>query len=287
MPAVRTGRQDGRAAGGADQGGGPDGTGPAGRLGWPRRWAGSVRSMPVRPSSPPPGSMAGSPPPPVPVARGGTSEGGGTGGSVWTVVVAAGGGTRFGGAKQYAPLGDRRVLDWSLAGARAAGDGVVLVVPPDRAGAPEPGADAVVVGGATRSASVRAGLAAVPGDAAVVVVHDAARPVAGPPLYAEVVAAVRAGAAAAVPGVPVVDSVRRRDGAAVDRDELVAVQTPQAFAAAALRAAHASGAEASDDATLVERAGGKVVVVPGDPANLKLTHPADLDVAARHLGLVP
>lgn len=204
---------------------------------------------------------------------------------MWTVVVAAGGGTRFGGAKQYAPLGDRRVLDWSLATAREAADGVVLVVPPDRMADPEPGADVVVPGGATRSDSVRAGLAAVSAAARVIVVHDGARPAASSLLYEAVIGAVRAGAAAAVPGVPLVDSIRHRDGAAVDRDELVAVQTPQAFAAAALREAHAGRADASDDATLVERAGGKVVVVPGDPANVKVTHPADLAVAARHLGL--
>lgn len=206
-------------------------------------------------------------------------------GGVWTVVVAAGGGTRFGGPKQDAALGDRRVLDWSLAAARAAGEGVVLVVAADRVDRPEPGADAVVAGGATRSASVRAGLAAVPAGAEVVVVHDGARPAAGPDLFAAVVAAVRAGADAAVPGIDVVDSLRRRDGAAVDREELVAVQTPQAFAAAALRRAHATGGDASDDATLVERVGGKVVVVPGDPANVKITRPADLDLVARHLGL--
>ena len=203
------------------------------------------------------------------------------------MVVAAGGGTRFGGAKQYAPLGGRRVLDWSVAAARTAADGVVLVVPPDRAGEAEPAVDVVVAGGATRSASVRAGLAVVPPGAAVVVVHDAARPVAGADLFGAVVAAVAAGADAAVPGVPLVDSVRHRDGTAVDREELVAVQTPQAFRADALRRAHAGGADASDDATLVERDGGRVEVVAGDPANVKVTHAADLDVVAGHLVAPP
>lgn len=204
-------------------------------------------------------------------------------GPVWAVVVAGGGGSRFGGAKQYVEVAGRRVVDWSLAAARTGADGVVAVVPAADLDRPLPGADAVVAGGATRSQSVRAGLAAVPGEAAVVVVHDAARPAAGPELFRAVVAAVRDGADAAVPGVPVVDSLRWRTGGAVDRDEVVAVQTPQAFAAAALRAAHASGADASDDATLVERAGGRVVVVEGDPANVKLTHPADAELVARHL----
>lgn len=198
-------------------------------------------------------------------------------------MVAAGGGARFGGHKQYAVLAGRRVLDWSLDVARRASTGVVLVVPPDRIGDAEPGADVVCAGGTTRSASVRSGLGAVPPNATVVVVHDGARPVARPELFAAVIAAVRAGADAAVPGVDLVDSVRRRDGEAVDRSLLVAVQTPQAFAAQVLRAAHAGGDEATDDATLVERAGGHVVVVPGDPDNVKLTHPVDLDRLAPHL----
>lgn len=202
---------------------------------------------------------------------------------VWTVVVAAGGGSRFGGLKQYAPLAGHRVVDWGLAAARAVSAGVVLVVPAEAMSTSEPAADVVVVGGATRSASVRAGLAAVPIEASIVVVHDGARPAARPALFTAVIDAVEAGADAAVPGVPLVDSVRRCDGAAIDRDELVAVQTPQAFPAAVLRAAHAPGADASDDATLVEVAGGRVAVVAGDPANVKVTHSTDMDALARHL----
>lgn len=198
---------------------------------------------------------------------------------VWVIVVAAGSGTRFGGAKQYERLGDRRVLDWSLAAANAVADGVVLVVPPSRADRREPGADTCVVGGTTRSASVRAGLAAVPGDADVIVVHDAARPLAEPGLFEAVVAAVRNGPDAALPGVPIADTVRWRDGGTVDRDRLVAVQTPQAFRAEALRAAHAGHDDASDDVSLVEAAGGKVVVVAGDPRNRKITDPVDLAFA--------
>ena len=198
---------------------------------------------------------------------------------VWAIVVAAGSGRRFGAAKQYEPLAGRRVLDWSLAAARASADGVVLVVSPDRAGDDEPLADAVVPGTDTRSGSVRAGLAAVPDAAGVVVVHDGARPLADAATFAAVVAAVRAGADAALPGLPVSDTLRARTGALIDRDELVAVQTPQAFRAAALRRAHAGGAEATDDATLVEASGGKVVVVDGSPTNVKITHPTDLVVA--------
>ncbi len=200
-------------------------------------------------------------------------------GDVWAIVVAAGSGRRFGGAKQYEPLVGRRVIDWSLAAAHAVADGVVLVVAPVHAGDEEASADAVVAGADTRSGSVRAGLDAVPPDAEIVVVHDGARPLAGAELFRTVVEAVRAGADAAVPGVPVVDTLRARRGGTVDREGLVAVQTPQAFRAGALRAAHAGAAEATDDASLVEAAGGKVVVVNGSPANLKITRRDDLVVA--------
>jgi 2-C-methyl-D-erythritol 4-phosphate cytidylyltransferase len=204
---------------------------------------------------------------------------------VWCIVVAAGSGSRFGGEKQYQSLGGRRVLDWAIDDARRGCprlgiDGVVLVVPPHRLGQPEPGVDAVVAGGATRSASVRAGLAAVDPAAEVVVVHDAARPLAGVDLFDRVVTAVLGGADAAVPGVAVTDTLKRvRDGqvvGTVDRSDLVAVQTPQAFAAEALRRAHAPGPEATDDAALIEAMGGRVVVVTGRPDNLKITTPEDL-----------
>lgn len=200
-------------------------------------------------------------------------------GSVWTIVVAAGSSSRFGRPKQYQPLGDGRVLDWALRAARQASDGVVLVVPADQADDAEPSADRVVPGDASRSGSVRAGLAAVPPDAEVVVVHDGARPLATGELFASVIATVRDGAAAAVPAVPVTDTVRSRSGGPVDREDLVVVQTPQAFRAEALREAHAHGHQATDDASLVEARGGEVVLVPGSATNLKITYPTDLLVA--------
>jgi 2-C-methyl-D-erythritol 4-phosphate cytidylyltransferase len=196
--------------------------------------------------------------------------------SVWAIVVAAGSGDRFGGPKQYEPLGALRVLDWSLAAAHEVCDGVVLVVHPERAGDPEPGADVVVAGGLTRSSSVREGLAAVPPDADVVLVHDAARPRGTVDLWRRVLQAVRDGADAVVPVVPVVDTLREVDGGTVDRNRFVAVQTPQGFTSAALRQAHRGGAEGTDDASLVEAAGGKVLVVDGEPANTKITTPYDL-----------
>jgi 2-C-methyl-D-erythritol 4-phosphate cytidylyltransferase len=202
----------------------------------------------------------------------------------WAIVVAGGGGSRFGRPKQYAMLGGRPVVEWALDGARAACHGVVLVVPPgDVAAFSDSRADAVVGGGATRSDSVRAGLAAVPALAEVIVIHDAARPLARPGLWSAVLDAVAAGADAAIPAVPVVDTIKRVAGDLVvetmDRGELVAVQTPQAFRAGALRLAHAEGGEATDDAALVEAQGGRVVWVAGDPHNLKITDPVDIDVA--------
>ena len=204
-------------------------------------------------------------------------------GEVWAIVVAAGSGSRFGEAvpKQFLALGGRRLIDWSLAVADAACDDVVAVVPSAYVDTLAAGVIAVA-GGPTRSASVRAGLAVVPDDADVIVVHDAARPLAGPELFDRVVAAVRAGADGAVPGVPVPDTVKRVEPSGgrvvetLDRAALRAVQTPQAFAAAVLRRAHAGGADATDDAALVEALGAAVVVVDGDPANLKITGPDDL-----------
>jgi 2-C-methyl-D-erythritol 4-phosphate cytidylyltransferase len=205
---------------------------------------------------------------------------------VWAIVVAAGSGDRYGAPKQYVLLAGRPVLAHAVAAARTSCDGVVVVVRPgdeDRGEVRATGADYVVAGGATRAASVRAGLDAVPPEADIVVVHDAARPLAGPELFAATIAAVRDGADGAVCALAVTDTIKRVEGdaivATVDRSDLVAVQTPQAFRADALRRAHGAGAEATDDAALVEAAGGKVVVVPGDRANIKLTAASDLALA--------
>jgi 2-C-methyl-D-erythritol 4-phosphate cytidylyltransferase len=200
--------------------------------------------------------------------------------TVWAIVVAAGRGSRFGAPKQFEQLEGRRVVDWAVAACRSVADRVVLVVPDDHLDDEPFGTDRVVAGGATRSASVRCGLDVVGPDADVIVVHDAARPFAAPGLFAAVVTAVRDGADGAVPGVAVADTIKRVVGgqvvATLDRGELVAVQTPQAFAVAALRRAHDDGGDATDDAALVEAAGGRVVVVPGDPANTKITLRTDL-----------
>lgn len=200
--------------------------------------------------------------------------------STWAIVVAGGSGDRFGQRKQYLPLAGMRVIDWALRAAAEHTDGVVLVVPADVVDVPEPLAAVVVAGGASRSASVRAGLSAVPDDATTIVVHDAARPVPVPDVWERVLAAVAGGADGAVPTVAVTDTLRRIDGAPIDRAEVQAVQTPQAFRAAALRAAHEAAPEGTDDASLVEAAGGRVVVVDGDERNVKITAPVDLELAA-------
>jgi 2-C-methyl-D-erythritol 4-phosphate cytidylyltransferase len=207
---------------------------------------------------------------------------------VWAVVVAGGSGRRFGFMKQFALLADRPVVEWAVAACRPSSSGVVLVVPvvpPENAKGPDHGADVVVEGGATRAESVRRGLSAVPDDADVIIVHDAARPLASQALFRAVIDAVTSGGAdGAIPALPVSDTIKVVDAtqtvtATLDRTTLVAVQTPQAFGADMLRRAHAAGTEATDDAALVEALGATVRVVPGDPRNLKITTPADLGTA--------
>jgi 2-C-methyl-D-erythritol 4-phosphate cytidylyltransferase len=201
----------------------------------------------------------------------------------WTVVVGGGGGSRFGARKQYERLGDARVIDLATAAAAEVSDGVVVVVPPE---------DAVrehaVAGGTTRSESVRRGLAAIPSDATIICVHDAVRPLASAALFTAVIDAVRAGADGAVPALPVTDTIKVLSPAGdvvetPDRASLVAVQTPQAFRADVLRRAHAAAEETTDDAALVERLGGRVVTVPGEPWNRKITERDDLAWARQWL----
>lgn len=204
-----------------------------------------------------------------------------SGGPVWGIVVAAGSGSRFGGAKQWAELDGRSLTELSVSACRQACDGVVLVVPPDSSSPlPDLGADIVTSGGSTRTASVRNGIADVPSQAEVIVVHDAVRPAASAALFDRVIGEVRRGAAGAVPGLPVTDTLKEVDNGAVsrtlDRAGVMSVQTPQAFDAGWLRRAHAEAKDATDDAALVEDVGGRVVVVEGEPDNVKVTTPADL-----------
>jgi 2-C-methyl-D-erythritol 4-phosphate cytidylyltransferase len=218
----------------------------------------------------------------------------------WAIVVAAGDGVRLGAdrPKAFVKLGGRVLLSHSveLFDGHPAVDGVVLVVPE---GWEEPAtllADdlvagkvaAAVRGGRTRAESVARGLAAVPDEADLILVHDAARPFATAALVTSVLEALTQ-AEGAVPGVPVTDTIKRVDGDRVAetlvRSQLVAVQTPQAFHAEALRAAHAIPSErrpaATDCASLVEAIGRAVAVVEGEPGNVKITDAGDLAAAER------
>jgi 2-C-methyl-D-erythritol 4-phosphate cytidylyltransferase len=217
--------------------------------------------------------------------------------SVWAILVAAGRGERLGldRPKAFAKLGGEPLLAEPLRRLDASPwvDAIVLVAPPGWEEpaillAEEEGCDKVhacVTGGETRSDSVRAGLAEVPADALVVLVHDAARPLLSDDVVERVLAPLAEGWDGVVPGLPVGDTLKRvsTDGRVqetVAREGLWAVQTPQAFTAEALRRAQANGAEATDCAGLVEAVGGRVKIVEGDPRLLKVTSPADLETVA-------
>jgi 2-C-methyl-D-erythritol 4-phosphate cytidylyltransferase len=213
--------------------------------------------------------------------------------SVWALLAAAGSGERLGAdrPKAFVRLGDQPLLAESLARLDASEwiDEIVVAAPP---GWEEPAillaeelglgkVSSVVTGGATRAESVRLALAEVPGDAAVAVVHDAARPLLEDPVVERVVAALAEGWDGAVPALPVADTVKRVDGTRVvetlRRDELRAVQTPQAFVADVLRSALGATGNWTDCAAAVEAAGGRVTVVAGDPKLVKITSAEDLE----------
>lgn len=201
---------------------------------------------------------------------------------VWTIVVAAGSGLRFGSAKQFETIGGKKIVDWAVDEASKHSAGVVVVVPVGQVSGV-----GQVEGGSTRSESVRRGLAAVPDTATIICVHDAARPFASPTVFQRVISAVVDGADAAVPGVAVVDTIKQVNESNVvvatpRRETLRAVQTPQAFRAESLRRAHTAGGEGTDDATLIEKMNGEVVVVEGEIVNRKITTREDLEWAVAH-----
>jgi 2-C-methyl-D-erythritol 4-phosphate cytidylyltransferase len=217
--------------------------------------------------------------------------------SVWAVLAAAGRGDRLGldRPKAFAPLGDGVLLAVPLRRLNDSEwvDGIVIAAPPEWEEpaillAEELACEKVstsVSGGETRAESVRAALADVPEDAAVVLVHDAARPLVDEPVIERVVAPLSEGWDGVVPALPVKDTVKRVRGQevveTVERDDLVAAQTPQAFVASVLRTALGGDvAGATDCASLVEAAGGRVRIVEGDPKLLKVTDRADLELVA-------
>ena len=232
--------------------------------------------------------------------------------AVGLIVVAAGSGRRLGAdvPKAFVPLAGVSLLGHALRGALSSPGvaEVVVVAPPgwtdeaaavcrwarsqpSAASAPSAasrGTVGVVPGGAERGDSVAAGLAALSPAVSIVLVHDAARCLAPATVFDRVVAAVREGATAVVPGVAVVDTIKEVDatGRVVgtpDRARLRAIQTPQGFRRDVLERAHAVSSDATDDAGLVERLGETVVVVEGDPLAFKVTTPGDLETAARIL----
>src|SRR4051794_1089797 len=197
------------------------------------------------------------------------------------LLVAGGSGERLGHGRPKAlvEVAGRTLLDWSLAALRAAGIDQIVVALPDGAEAP-PGCIGVR-GGATRSASVRAALAAAPPSEAIVV-HDAARPLAPPDLFARALAAL-ASADCAIAAARVTDTIKEAEGdtvvATLDRSRLWAIQTPQAFRREALERAldvdDAILARATDDAWLVERAGGALRGGRAPPPTFQITAPHD------------
>jgi 2-C-methyl-D-erythritol 4-phosphate cytidylyltransferase len=214
-------------------------------------------------------------------------------GSTWALLVAAGEGTRLGidRPKAFADLGGRPLLAESLDRLDRCEwiDAIVVAAP---AGWEEPSIllaeelaatklVACVTGGATRAESVRAALAEVEEDALVVLVHDAARPLLDDAVVERVLGPLGEGFDGAVPAVPVADTLKRVEGrvvvGTVDREGLVGAQTPQAFLAPSLRRAlEGDFPGVTDCASAVERAGGRVAAVEGDPRLLKVTTPADL-----------
>ena len=214
-------------------------------------------------------------------------------GATWALIAAAGFGKRLGidRPKAFAALGGRPLLAESLDRLDRCElvDAIVVAAPPEWEEpsillAEELAASKVVAcvtGGSTRAESVAAALAEVPEEALVVLVHDAARPLVDDAVVERLLAPLGEGFDGAVPVLPVADTLKRvRDGVVeetVDREGMVAAQTPQAFLAPTLRRAFAGDLSgATDCASLVERAGGRVAVVEGDPRLLKITTPDDL-----------
>jgi len=207
----------------------------------------------------------------------------------WTILVAAGEGFRFGSRKQLAELAGMPVLLHSTISASSVSDGIVVVTVEEDIEVVESCLKSVnqvhevVKGGATRSESVRCGLERVPHDCEMVIVHDGARPLASQELFESVVRKIKDGAEAVVPVVSIADSLRSVNGKQINRDEVVAVQTPQAFKAPLLREAYSIGEDATDDSSLVELVGGTIDFVDGDINNLKITVSTDLLIAEQFL----
>jgi 2-C-methyl-D-erythritol 4-phosphate cytidylyltransferase/2-C-methyl-D-erythritol 2,4-cyclodiphosphate synthase len=210
------------------------------------------------------------------------------------IIAAAGSGERFGAQipKALIQLGDRTLIEHAIAALAPVATQIIVTAP---AGYEEQIRTLVgegihvVTGGATRSESVRNGLALVASDIDYVLVHDAARALATTYLAQEVLAQLVSGEKAVIPGLEQIDTVKVVDAsgyvvATPDRKELRRVQTPQGFSRQLLVDAHASHSDATDDGALVESMGVKVKIIQGEERALKITTPADLSIALSYLG---
>jgi 2-C-methyl-D-erythritol 4-phosphate cytidylyltransferase/2-C-methyl-D-erythritol 2,4-cyclodiphosphate synthase len=210
------------------------------------------------------------------------------------IIAAAGSGERFGAPipKALIHLGDKTLLAHAISNIAPVVDQIVVTAPAGyEAQIKEITGDGitVVTGGATRSESVRIGLAAIDESAEFVLVHDAARSLASTALAQSVIDALRAGDVAVIPGLPEVDTVKVVDvdgyvTSTPDRASLRKVQTPQGFSYSVLKAAHEVPQDATDDAVLVANAGHRVRIINGEESALKITTPSDLATAMTFLG---
>lgn len=212
------------------------------------------------------------------------------------IIVAGGRGERAGGElpKQYRPLMGAPVIGWSVLAMTGEVDEIVVVCAPEHEGICRTALEgyaytAIVHGGATRTASVRAGLAAVGSDAEIILIHDAARPGLSCRTVHELKGKLEAGAPAVAPALAVPDALARTNAngvisADVDRTNVLRVQTPQAFRADILRAAYAALPDAAvmaDDLAVVRAHGVEALLIPGDQKLMKITYAEDLDMAGR------
>ena len=207
-------------------------------------------------------------------------------GQVAAIIAAAGSGVRFGAdvPKALIQLGNRTLIEHAVAAISPAVDQVIVTAPASHLRQFQSllgDAVTVVVGGQTRSESIRAGLAAVSSDTKFVLIHDAARALASTALAKHILSALQSGEVAVIPGLPQIDTIKNVDAngyvtTTPNRADLRSIQTPQGFELSALKKAHATSGEGTDDAALVESAGFKVLVIEGEERALKITTPSDL-----------
>jgi 2-C-methyl-D-erythritol 4-phosphate cytidylyltransferase len=205
----------------------------------------------------------------------------------WGIVLAAGSGSRLGEMKQFLKVGGSRLVDHSVRVTASVCQEVVLVLPSGYSWQGER-VSRIVAGGETRIDSARRGLDAVPSSARIVLIHDAAHPLASKRLLDSLIRAVQQSDVDAVlPALPTKDTVMRVRGdvifETIPREGLVWVQMPYVFKTNVLRAAHAHGGEATDESVLVQRLGARIKTIPGEAGNIHVATRDDLAIVARLL----